>query len=690
MDSDMNSRRVLASREMTGDSGILSEVKSAFLHYDFPDFSTGVVKSRVGAAANRRAIGHGNLAEKAILPALPHLNDFPYTIRLTCEVTSSNGSSSMASACGASLALLDAGVPLVSPVAGVSVGLAPGSNELLLDITGTEDHYGDMDFKICGTHGGITAMQLDVKRPLEINALLDALDLAKEGRRAILNAMENECKNTLPDLHPRTSMKSTAPRVEVIKFDPNRKRDLIGPGGAVLRQLEDRFDVSLDLSQEGRCLMFGSPSSVYEAKSVIMDLVCDVEEGGVYEGTVVEIKDFGAVIELLRNKEGLLHVSEITDSQDRHPGGNIGLVKEHLAVGDKIEVLCTKIDQVQGSVRLSRKKLLQMRGKSAFSHLRTNNANDIETTSAGSLSINSEPLQSLANSKMKATVENEEKVIEGTVMSGDGFQDGEGVEITDELHERLEQHMRVLMRDDYIADDDEMKYNTDTSDDGDNDDETFSGSAGGTDTTDVDALWMERYNELLAFNSKNGHCNVPRTSPEHPQLANWVKRQRLQHKLGRIPDDRRQLLDDIGFVWSFADKMQAIWNQRFDELVTFKKEHGHCNVSYKYTEYPQLAEWVRTQRTSHKKGRLPDDRIQRLDGIGFAWSPPTNDQEWEKRYNELLAYKNAYGYADFPVNSAGNPRLGSWVAFQRAQHENGELSHDRIQRLNDIGFSWTK
>lgn len=147
-----------------------------------------------------------------------------------------------------------------------------------------------MDFKICGTAGGITAMQLDVKRPLPHESLLGALDLAKEGRHAILNAMEKHCRNTLPGLQPRPSMKSTAPRVEVIHFDPNRKRDLVGPGGAVLRQLEDRFDISLDLSQEGRCLIFGPLSSVASAKNVIMELVSEIEEGGVYEGTVIEIK----------------------------------------------------------------------------------------------------------------------------------------------------------------------------------------------------------------------------------------------------------------------------------------------------------------------------------------------------------------------------------------------------------------
>mmetsp|Transcript_30623 Transcript_30623/g.64788 ORF Transcript_30623/g.64788 Transcript_30623/m.64788 type:complete len:1530 (+) Transcript_30623:69-4658(+) len=556
MESDMNSRRVLAGREMTGDSGILSEVKRAFLHYDFPDFSTGVVRSRVGASANRRAIGHGNLAEKAILPALPHLNDFPYTIRLTSEVTSSNGSSSMASACGSTLALLDAGVPLVSPVAGVSVGLAPSSDELLLDITGTEDHYGDMDFKICGTYGGITAMQLDVKRPLELDTVTNALDLAKEGRQAILNAMENECKNTLPGLQPRISMKSTAPRVEIVRFDPNRKRDLIGPGGAVLRQLEDRFRITLDLSQDGQCLIFGPLSSVSKAKTVIMDLVSDVEEGGVYEGTVIEIKDFGAVIELLRNKEGLLHVSEIVDTADRHPGGNIGLVKDHLKVGDKIEVLCTKIDHVQGSIRLSRKKLLQMR------------KNNFDTVTSTSMS-QGDSFPSNRTSKYSQV-----QTVGETISTGYSLpqfsnnatinleKPGSSVGNTtkkDEVEDMMEEIAQIINTDsqdvdeggsnDGGTDDDENSFDMDVSDD-EEDLEVSESLEAANPSPSLEALWMERYNELMQFKRVTGHCHVSSRNSEYPQLASWVRRQRAQYKKGGIPDDRVQRLNDIGFAWS--------------------------------------------------------------------------------------------------------------------------------------------
>ena len=318
--------------------------------------------------------GHGALAEKAVLPVLPSPHRFPYAMRITSEVTDSNGSSSMASVCGASLALLDAGVPLVTPVAGVSVGLALPDDadteedmkannqlyELLLDITGTEDYYGAMDFKIAGTFSGVTALQLDVKRPIPLSVLPEALELAKVGRQAILNEMTEQCKGTVVDgLKHRAQLKDTAPRVEVVRFDPQRKRDLVGPGGAVLRQLEDRYDVAVDLTQEGQCLIFGDDKDlVAKAKSTVADLVADVKEGEIYEGTIVEIKDFGAIVELLRNKEGLLHVSELADDIS-DPQGNLGAVKKHLKEGDTIKVLCTGVDPVHGSIKLSVKALLK-------------------------------------------------------------------------------------------------------------------------------------------------------------------------------------------------------------------------------------------------------------------------------------------------------------------------------------------
>ena len=194
LESDLNSKRVKADRDMTGDLGSLGEARRAFLHYDFPSYSTGETR-RPGPTVNRRAIGHGSLAERGVLPILPPPALFPYTIRMTSEVTSSNGSSSMASVCGATLALLDAGVPILAPAAGVSIGLVRGKDKneesfaYLLDLTGTEDHYGEMDFKVAGTDSGLTAMQLDVKRPVPLDIVIQAMGVAKEGRTAILSSM---------------------------------------------------------------------------------------------------------------------------------------------------------------------------------------------------------------------------------------------------------------------------------------------------------------------------------------------------------------------------------------------------------------------------------------------------------------------------------------------------------------------
>lgn len=384
LESDMNSRKVKASREQTGDSGTLKERRRAFLQYDFPSYSKGEIQTGPGTSASRREIGHGKsfffefvcapkdcthfsncitigaLAEKSILPILPPAGEFPYTIRMTSEVTSSNGSSSMASVCGATLALLDAGVPIIAPAAGVSVGFASGDNgELLLDLTGTEDHYGQMDFKIAGTENNVTAFQLDVKQPLPLAVVTDALELARTGRIEILKEMklqaEKTSKGALSELLPRAELKPTAPRVEIVRFDPLRKKDLLGPGGVVIRQMEDRFNVSLDLTQEGQCLLFGDdPAMVKKARTAVMDLVSDVEVGLTYEGTVIELRDFGAIIELLRNKEGLCHISEIATKEEirGHPTGSLGLVNELLQVGQKVDVVCTAVDIIQGTIRV--------------------------------------------------------------------------------------------------------------------------------------------------------------------------------------------------------------------------------------------------------------------------------------------------------------------------------------------------
>jgi polyribonucleotide nucleotidyltransferase len=220
-----------------------------------------------------------------------------------------------------------------------------------------------MDFKIAGTRKGVTAIQLDVKEPLPISILIEALNLAKEGRVAIIEEMDKQCIQTFGGELGRQEPKQLAPRVEVVRFDPQRKRDLVGPGGIVLRQLEDRYGVALDLTQEGQCLLFGANRDmVQNAKQTVMDLVAEVVEGETYIGTVIELKDFGAIIELLRNKEGILHVSEISTDPDearRHPEGLTGYVRQQLKLGQKIELLCIGVDPIQGTVKLSRKALLE-------------------------------------------------------------------------------------------------------------------------------------------------------------------------------------------------------------------------------------------------------------------------------------------------------------------------------------------
>jgi predicted RNA-binding protein with RPS1 domain len=271
-----------------------------------------------------------------------------------------------------------------------------------------------MDFKIAGTANGITAMQLDVKRPLPIEVLVRAMCVAKSGRRRILKTMQGKCQlhsyGIISKLKPRKHLKLSAPRVAIVRFDPLRKRDLIGPGGAVLRQMEDRFGISLDLTQEGQCLLYGQDAGlVAKARSAVMDLVADVEEGEIYEGTVIEIKDFGAIVELLRNKEGLLHVSELSDdiSNSLRVDDSYGVAKEHLTVGQKIDVLCIGVDTVQGSIKLSRKRLQAdtVQGSIKLSRKRLQAAADSLSTIPGGLADNqtnlAETLQ--ANAVLTAT-----------------------------------------------------------------------------------------------------------------------------------------------------------------------------------------------------------------------------------------------------------------------------------------------
>ncbi|GMH53851.1 hypothetical protein TL16_g01546 [Triparma laevis f. inornata] len=346
---DLELRRLEADRRLTGAGGRFVDGKTFYLHYDFPGYSVG---EKAGNGIGRREVGHGNLAEKSLIPVIPNTEDFPYVIRLTSEVMSSNGSSSMASVCAGTMALLDAGVPILSPVAGVSVGLAERAGEfkLLTDITGTEDHFGEMDFKVAGTTEGITSMQLDVKLAggVPVDVLVEALEKARVGRLHILGQIVQE---------RREKIKDTAPMVEVVRYDATRMKDLVGPGGAVINQIEAAYGVVMDLSQEGVALIYGGKAK--QARNAVNELVADVEEGGIYEGVILELKDFGCVVEVLRNKEALLHVSEISNADVSHPSGNAGVVSELVAVGMKIDLVCIGVDKVRGHIKMSRAKLVK-------------------------------------------------------------------------------------------------------------------------------------------------------------------------------------------------------------------------------------------------------------------------------------------------------------------------------------------
>ena len=360
-----------------GSSGSGSEVTHSqvgerrnafFLHYDFPPYCTGVVGN--ATATNRRMVGHGNLAERALRPVIPDVTKFPYTVRAYAECTSSSGSSSMASCCSATLAMLDAGVPLKGSIAGVSVGLVTAREgdetsssvsvtaspekskyRLLTDILGTEDHYGDMDFKIAGSEKGVTAMQLDMKlsNGVELAVLEEALDAARLGRGEILQKMKSARATH------REQVKSTAPAAEMVVYDAERKRLLIGPGGEMVRYIQDAYGCSIDTTEEGLAYIYGANrTSVNQAKALVKDIVTVLEPGDKLTGEVTEIKDFGVFVKLTRSQEAMLYLSEISHDAAvlRRP------LPSTLAVGQKVEVQVLSVDKGTGAVRVSRKALL--------------------------------------------------------------------------------------------------------------------------------------------------------------------------------------------------------------------------------------------------------------------------------------------------------------------------------------------
>ncbi|MBQ9954138.1 MAG: polyribonucleotide nucleotidyltransferase [Eggerthellaceae bacterium] len=320
-----------------------AEGKRYMHQYNFPPYCTGEV-GRMGAP-KRREIGHGALAEKALLPVLPSEDDFPYAIRVVSEVLESNGSSSMASTCGSTLALMDAGVPISAPVSGVAMGLIKEGDDvvILTDIQGVEDFLGDMDFKVCGTANGITALQMDNKaKGLSVEILAKALKQAHEGRAHILSAMLETIAA------PREEMRETAPRIETIKIPVDKIRDVIGSGGKVVRGIQEETGASIDIQEDGTIHVGATTGTAMEAaKAMILGIVKEPEVGEVFEGEVVGIKDFGAFVKLTPGKDGLLHISRVAN-------GRVAKVEDVLNLGDVVKVTVIEIDPKTGKISLDR------------------------------------------------------------------------------------------------------------------------------------------------------------------------------------------------------------------------------------------------------------------------------------------------------------------------------------------------
>ena len=320
--------------------------KRFMLHYNFPPFSVGEVAFLRGPG--RREIGHGALAERSLLNMIPEEDVFPYTIRVVSDILESNGSSSMATVCGASLALMDAGVPIKAPVAGIAMGLVieGGHYAILTDIAGAEDHYGDMDFKVAGTNRGITALQMDIKVGGITPAIMaEALEQARKARLAILETM----LATLPE--PRTAIAPHAPRIYTMKISTDKIRDVIGPGGKMIRSIIERTGVKIDVEDDGRVNIASSDeSSAQKAIQIINDLTAVAEMGKTYLGKVVRLVDFGAFVEIFPGTDGLLHISEVAEHRIRD-------IHDELKEGDQVLV---KVINIEGNkVKLSRKAVLR-------------------------------------------------------------------------------------------------------------------------------------------------------------------------------------------------------------------------------------------------------------------------------------------------------------------------------------------
>jgi polyribonucleotide nucleotidyltransferase len=321
--------------------------KPFMLHYNFPSFSVGEIR-RFGSPG-RREIGHGALAERSVLPVLPPREGFPYTLRIVSDILESNGSSSMATVCGASLALMDAGVPIKAPVAGIAMGLIKEGERyaILTDIMGTEDHYGDMDFKVAGTAEGITGLQMDIKvAGVSREIMAAALRQAREARLFVLSRMREAIAAPRPELPPH------APRFVTIRIRPEKIREVIGPGGKVVRGIQDQTGVKVDIEDDGKVTLFGADARmVQEAVDIIQGICKEAEVGRIHLGKVKKVVDFGAFVEIMPGTEGLLHISQLAEERTRR-------VEDVLREGDMVLVKVIEVDP-SGKIRLSRRAALK-------------------------------------------------------------------------------------------------------------------------------------------------------------------------------------------------------------------------------------------------------------------------------------------------------------------------------------------
>ncbi len=345
-----------ASDEQIIDTMLGESSKRFMLHYNFPPFSVGEVRRIMGPG--RREIGHGNLAERALSAVIPPEDVFPYTIRIVSDILESNGSSSMATVCGGSLALMDAGVPTIAPVAGIAMGLVKEDDKIaiLSDIQGLEDHLGDMDFKVAGTEKGITAFQMDLKiSGITMDIMGKALTQAKEGRMHILSEMAKAITE------PRAELSEYAPRLTVFIIDKNKIGDVIGPGGKIIKKIIEETNVKIDIDDDGRVVISSTNGeNAKQAEDMIKALIEEVEVGRIYNGKVTRLMEFGAFVEILPGKEGLVHISELDEKR-------VGKVQDVVHEGDKIWVKAFEIDD-KGRLNLSRKRAIRdMSGLPEFS-----------------------------------------------------------------------------------------------------------------------------------------------------------------------------------------------------------------------------------------------------------------------------------------------------------------------------------